>query len=103
MAKLAVIKSGGKQYLIGENQEILVGRVKGDQSSEIDLEVLAIFDDEKSALNLGMPLVDTPIKATIVEHVKGDKVRISRFKSKVRYRKLKGFRPQLSKLKIATI
>ncbi len=102
MAKFAVIKSGGKQFLVQADQEIIVDKVEGDEKS-LDLEVLATFDDEKTLLELGSPILKSVIKATVVEAVRGDKIRVSRFKSKTRYRKVKGFRSQLTKVRIGAI
>lgn len=50
-----------------------------------------------------MPTLKTQVKATVVESIKGDKVVTARFKAKARYRKVKGFRPQLTKVKIVSI
>jgi large subunit ribosomal protein L21 len=38
-----------------------------------------------------------------MDNLKGEKIRVARFKSKVRYRKVRGFRPQLTKLKVGSI
>lgn len=102
MAKLAVVQSGGKQYLVKADQEIVVQNLVGDART-LDLQVLALFDDEKGAFELGEPLLKQVIKASVVDNIKGEKIRVARFKSKVRYRKVKGFRPQLTKLKIGAI
>lgn len=102
MAKLAVIKTGGKQYLVRENEEIYVDKIVGDKK-EIDLETLAIFDDASDAMELGTPAVKSMTKAQVIENVKGDKIRIAKFKAKVRYRKVTGFRSELTRLKIVSI
>ena len=102
MSKLAVIRTGGKQYLVRENDEIYVDKIAGDHK-EVDLETLAVFDDASDDMDLGMPTVKTTIKAQVLENVKGDKIRIAKFKAKVRYRKVTGFRAELTKLKILSI
>lgn len=102
MIKHAVILTGGKQFLVKENDEILVQNTSGKENDNLELETLAIFDGENT-VSLGTPVLPTKTKAVIVANVKGDKVRISRFKAKVRYRKVTGFRPQLTKIKILSI
>lgn len=102
MTKIAVIRTGGKQYLVKENDEILVQNTSGKEKDTIELETLAVFDGEDK-VSLGNPLLPTSAKAVIVENVKGGKVRVARFKAKVRYRKVNGFRPQLTKIKIVSI
>ena len=102
MSKLAVIKTGGKQYLVKENDEIIVEKINGD-SKKLELETLARIDTDKNLVDLGTPSLKELTKAELLENVKGDKLRIARFKAKVRYRKVKGFRAQLSKIKIIKI
>jgi len=101
MAKIAVVKSGGKQYLVKENDVIVVDKITAEKA--VDLETLAIFDDADGAVEVGTPVLTKKTKAEVVEQGQGEKVRIARFKSKVRYRKVMGFRAQLTKLKILSI
>ncbi|OGK17342.1 50S ribosomal protein L21 [Candidatus Roizmanbacteria bacterium RIFCSPHIGHO2_01_FULL_39_12c] len=103
MAKLAVIKTGGKQYLVKENDEIIVEKIESNGKKTVELDKLAEFDEEKINLKLGTPLLKEKIKAEILEQLKGDKLRVARFKAKVRYRKVKGFRARLTKIKITKI
>lgn len=102
MLKSAVIQTGGKQYLVKENDEIYVDRLAGEKDSEIELETLAVITDGET-IELGNPLLSTTAKVKILEQQKADKIRVARFKSKVRYRKVKGYRHQLSKIKILKI
>jgi len=103
MQKFAVIKTGGKQYLVKEGSEIIIDKVDQDKAKEIDLEILATFDCDDKSLELGTPTLSSKIKATVIDHLKGDKIRVARFKAKSRYRKVKGFRAQLTKIKILKI
>lgn len=102
MLKSAVIQTGGKQYLVKENDEIYVDRLAGEKDSEIELGTLAVITDGET-IELGNPLLSTTAKVKILEQQKADKIRVARFKSKVRYRKVKGYRHQLSKIKILKI
>jgi len=101
--KFAVIKTGGKQYLVYENDEIFVDRLHTDKDASLEFETLATGDDEKNEINLGTPLLSPSVKGTVIDHLKGDKVRTARFKAKSRYRKLKGSRAHLTKVKIAAL
>lgn len=104
MAKYAVIRTGGKQYLVHENEELYVEKINGKVDEKIELETLGIFDDEnEAAAEVGMPLLKTKVGAQVVAHAKGDKVDIYKFKSKVRFRRAQGFRPELTKIKILSI
>lgn len=96
MSTFAVVLTGGKQYIVTGNQEIVVDRINTD-SNEIELQTIFAINDGKIAEEL------KPIKAEIVEHVKGEKIRVSKFKAKVRYRRVTGFRPSLTRIKIGAI
>lgn len=100
---LAVIKTGGKQYLVKENDEIIVDRIREEKDRLIHLETLLVFDDQGKKIEMGTPLLNKKTEAKIIDHLKGDKINILRFKAKVRYRKRKGFRASLTKIKIVKI
>ncbi|MBP6045018.1 MAG: 50S ribosomal protein L21 [Microgenomates group bacterium] len=103
MSVKAVVTTGGKQYLVGENEEITVEHLEGNLNDQIKLKTLAIFDSEKDTVELGTPELKKEAAATIVEQGKGEKIRVAKFRAKSRYRKVTGFRPVLTKLKISKI
>lgn len=100
MAQFHVVQTGGKQYLVKPNDVITVDKIEGEPNATIELPALVSFDAEGTQVEVGTPTIKTAIKAEIVEHVKGDKIRVAKFRAKVRYRKVVGFRAQLTKLKI---
>jgi len=99
----AVIEVGGKQYLVEENTELLVERLGAEVEAKLEFPILLSFDSETHEIQVGTPALKTLAKAQVMEHIKGDKIRVAKFKSKVRYRKVRGFRPQLSRIKILSI
>lgn len=103
MLTFAVVKTGGKQYLVKENDVITVDRLDTPEKEKLTLETLAVFDDEGKTVEMGAPTLSKVTKAQVLAHIKGDKIRVARFKAKVRYRKVKGFRAQLTQLKILKI
>ena len=98
----AVVRVGGKQYIVAEKESLLVDRLP-DGTKELSLEPLMIFDD--SNVEVGAPLVKgVTIKAKVIDdEVKGDKLRIIRYKSKKRVHKETGHRQQYSRIQIGTI
>jgi large subunit ribosomal protein L21 len=101
MMKKAVIATGGKQYLVSENEELEVEKLPAEKSATF--EPLLVIDDEK--ISVGSPLVGgVTVKAEILEQiVRAPKVRAIRFKAKKRVRKVRGHRQQLTKIKITSI
>lgn len=99
----AVVKIGGSQYKIKEGDELEVDRLPQKEGEEIELpEVLLVVSDGE--VKIGQPQVSEAIvKAKIISHFKGEKIRVSRFKAKSRYRKVKGFRASLTRIRIEKI
>lgn len=98
----AVVRIGGKQYIVAEKETLLVDRLP-DGTKELDLDVLMLVDGEKSTV--GTPLVKgTKLKAKVIaEEVKGDKLRIIRFKAKKRVHKEMGHRQKYSRIEVVSI
>lgn len=100
--KYAVIKSGGKQYRVAEGDVIEVDRLSSEKGKISFEEVLLLVNE--GSLKIGKPFVSgEKVLATLVENIKGDKIRVSKFKAKARYRRTTGFRAQLSQVKIDQI
>jgi len=100
--KKAIIEVGGKQYLVAEGQ-ILTVDLQDEGVKALDLEPLMVIDGEKTTV--GTPTVKgAKVKAEIVEaEIKGDKIRVIRYKSKKRVHKEMGHRQKYSSIKILSI
>lgn len=101
---LAVIKTGGKQYIVKENQELKVELLDFDEKKKelVFEEVLLIGDDKK--ISLGSPLVaGAKVKAEVIDTVKADKVTIIKHQAKKHYRRKAGHRQRYLKVKITKI
>ena len=98
----AVVKIGGSQYVVAENETLLVDLLP-EGTKELDLDVLLTIDGDNSSV--GTPLVKgVKVKAEVVEElVKGDKIRIIRYKAKKRVHKEMGHGQKYSKIKITSI
>jgi large subunit ribosomal protein L21 len=98
----AVVRVGGKQYIVAEKETLLVDRLP-DGTKELTLDPLMVFD-EKTA-KVGTPYVKkSSVKVVVVEdEVKGDKLRVIRFESKKRVKKINGHRQKYSKILVNEI
>ena len=99
--KYAVIKTGGKQYKVSEGDIIEVDRLNKEIGKISFDEVLLYVDD--NAVRIGKPTLLDKVEGMLLENTKGDKIRVSKFKSKVRYRRVSGFRASLTKVQIEKI
>ncbi|MBI5465162.1 50S ribosomal protein L21 [Candidatus Gottesmanbacteria bacterium] len=99
----AVIKIGGKQYKVFEGEILEIDKLQKNPGEQIEFgEVLLVV--KNGEVKIGQPTVPgTKVTAKILEQIKGKKIRIARFKAKVRYRRVKGFRPLLTRVKIEKI
>jgi large subunit ribosomal protein L21 len=98
----AVVKVGGKQYIVAEKETLLVDRLQ-DGTKELALDALLTIDGDKTVV--GTPLVKgVKVSAKVVEsEVKGDKIRIIRYKAKKRVHKETGHRQKYSQIEITSI
>ena len=98
----AVVKIGGKQFIVAEKETLLVDLLQ-EGTKELTLDALLVIDGEKT--QVGTPTVEgVKVTAKVVEDlVKGDKVRVIRYKSKKRVHKENGHRQKYSKIEIISI
>ncbi|OYX52913.1 50S ribosomal protein L21 [Candidatus Saccharibacteria bacterium 32-50-13] len=101
MAK-AVVKIGGKQYIVAEKETLLVDLLP-EGTKELTLDALLVIDGDK--VSVGAPTVkDVTVKAKVVDDlVKADKVVAIRYKAKKRVHKTMGHRQKYSKIEITSI
>jgi large subunit ribosomal protein L21 len=98
----AIIKSGGKQYKVNVGDTLTVDRISGDNKKIVFEDVLLLVNEGK--VTLGKPSVKgAVVEGSLVENKRGEKIRVARFKAKSRYRKVTGFRSELSVIKIDKI
>lgn len=99
----AVIRSGGKQYKISVGDILKLDKLNSETGKNLVFEDVLLLVNEGKA-TIGKPVVSGAIvEARLIENVKGDKIRISKFKAKSRYRKTTGFRSKLSVVQIEKI
>ena len=98
----AVVKISGKQYIVSEKESLLVDLLP-EGTKELTLDALMVVDGDKS--KIGTPIVKgVVVKAKVVDDlVKGDKIRVIRYKSKKRVHKEIGHRQKYTKIEVTSI
>ncbi len=100
--QLAVIKTGGKQYLVREGEELMVEMLSKKEGDKVEFEVLLSINGDE--VKVGKPEVKgAKVSATVIKHGKGEKVHVIKFHRKVRYKRHYGHRQPFSKIKIEKI
>ena len=103
MAKIAVIKTGGKQYKVKEGDSIKIEKLKNEVGDKVDFDTLMIAGEDGKDVNVGTPSLGEKVKAEIVEHGKNKKVTVVKYKNKTRYLRTKGHRQQYTKVTVKKI
>jgi len=100
--EFAIIKTGGKQYIVQKGDILDVEKLE-HEGDTITFDEVLLVGDGKAAV-VGQPLVQgATVKATVVKDGRGVKKLVYRYKSKTRYHKKKGHRQPFTKVRIDTI
>ena len=103
MAKIAVIKTGGKQYKVKEGEILTVEKLSAEAGKKVKFDTLLIAETDGSTMELGQPSLGEKVEAEVLEEGKGKKVLVVKYKNKTRYKKSVGHRQEFTKVKISTI
>ncbi|MCX7778968.1 MAG: 50S ribosomal protein L21 [Patescibacteria group bacterium] len=101
----AVIKTGGKQYLVKENDLLKIEKIDRKVGQVFSFDEILLFVDEKNkTVQIGQPLLNNiKVKAKVLEQGRNKKISVIKYKPKVRYRRKKGHRQLYTKVKILEI
>jgi len=98
----AIVKTGGKQYRVEEGQTLLVERLPVEEGAKFALEPLLYRGDDE-ILDGADELKKVKVEAKVVEHTRGPKLRIVKFKPKRGYKRRTGHRQDLTRIEIVKI
>ena len=97
----AIVKTGGKQYRVEQGSTLLVERLPEDEGATVALEPLMLRSDDVVFDADGLTKVK--VDAKIIEHVRGPKIRVFKFKPKRGYKKTQGHRQELTRIEVTNI
>ena len=89
---------GGKQYRVREGEKLLVDRVKTDEGKTFHPDILFLGGEGKADLKPRLQ-----VTAKVLGHVKGEKIRIGKYRRRTGYRRHTGHRSSLSHIEITAI
>jgi large subunit ribosomal protein L21 len=99
MAGYAIIRLGGKQYVVREGEKLLVDRLDLDENKTFKPDVIFEGGDGKAELSPK----GQPVTAKVLAHVQGEKIRIGKYRRRTGYRRHTGFRSKLTQIEIQSI
>lgn len=105
MSLMAVIRTGGKQYLVKEGDVLRVEKLDKKVGSKISFkDILLCFDPKKkTGAEIGRPVLKVKVEAEVLAEEKGKKVSVIKYKPKIRYHRNVGHRQWQTKVKILSI
>ncbi|QDQ98047.1 50S ribosomal protein L21 [Tomitella fengzijianii] len=98
----AIVKTGGKQYKVAVGDLVKVEKIEAEPGASVDLPVALVVDGATLTTDAAA-LAKATVTGEIVEHTKGPKIRIHKFKNKTGYHKRQGHRQKLTVLKVTGI
>jgi large subunit ribosomal protein L21 len=100
---LAIIESGGKQYLVMPKSKIQIEKIEGKAGDAVSLDKV-LFSSKDGAISTGAPLVkNSVVTATILKQSRSKKILVFKYKAKSKYRRKQGHRQHYTELEIITI
>lgn len=101
--KYAIIESGGKQYKASEGSVLEVDKIDLKEGNTHKFDKVLLYTAD-GVCQIGKPLLNgISVSGKVLGQVKGDKIRVAKFKAKSRYRRVQGFRPSLTRIQIEKI
>ncbi|HEV2975222.1 MAG TPA: 50S ribosomal protein L21 [Solirubrobacteraceae bacterium] len=97
----AIVKTGGKQYRVERGQRLLVERLAVQEGSDVKLEPLLYRSEEAVFDKAGLESVQ--VTAKVLAHVRGEKLRVFKFKPKRGYKRRTGHRQDLTQIEVTEI
>jgi len=99
----AIVNIAGQQFKVTDGQEIFVHRLKDEAGKKVEFSDVVLTENE-GKVKVGAPLVKgAKVTATVLEHLKDDKVLVFKKKRRKGYKKLNGHRQYLTKIQIEKI
>ncbi len=99
----AIVEIAGHQFKIKKDQKLFVNRIEHEAGSELEFDQVLLLADEDQ-IQVGAPLVEgVTVKATILEHVKADKIKVFKKKRRKGYQKMNGHRQPMTQILIEEI
>ena len=99
----AIVEIAGQQFKVNQDQKIFVHRQEGEVGDKLSFDRVYLIDNEKE-IKVGAPMVEgASVNASIVSHVRGDKVLVFKKKRRKGYQKLNGHRQDFTQILIEGI
>jgi large subunit ribosomal protein L21 len=100
--KFAVIRTGGKQYIVSPKDKVKIEKLNAEEGQTVEFDDVLLVSD-KDKIDLGTPKLKTKVTAKVLKQGKRDKVTVAKYKPKVRYHKVYGHKQPYTEVEIQKI
>ncbi len=101
--KYVIVESGGKQYKASEGDVLEVERLKAQPGEGYTFKKVLLYTAD-GVCRIGQPqLSGITVTGKIIDHFRGEKIRVAKFKAKAKYRRVNGHRQSLTRVKVEQI
>lgn len=101
--RYAIFKTGGKQYQAIEGKTVAIEKLNAEPGAEVVFDEVLLRKTSADNVAFGMPYLETPVKATIVKHLRGPKLIVFKFKRRKKSRVKRGHRQPVTVIRIESI
>jgi large subunit ribosomal protein L21 len=99
----AIVNIKGNQYRVHENQKVFVPKMKEEVGSKVTFDDVLLFSPDESSFEVGAPKLSRKVEATVLDHVKDDKVTVFKKKRRKGYKVRRGHRQNYTQISIDKI
>lgn len=103
LERYAIIQTGGKQYFAVEGKTLAIEKLPGLPGEDVTFDEVLLCRSNVNSCEIGQPFLNTPVKATIVKHIRGPKIIAYKFKRRKKQRTKKGHRQSYTIVRFTAI
>jgi len=99
----AIVEIAGQQFKVEKDQKVFVHRLNAEEGSKVSFDNVLLVDND-GKVKVGVPTVSgAKVSATVLNHLKGEKVLVFKKKRRKGYQKMNGHRQYLTRIQIEEI
>ena len=99
----AIVEIAGQQFKVQKDQKLFVHRLQSEEGAQLSFDTVMLKDSD-GEITIGAPKIEgASVKATVLKHLKGDKVLVFKKKRRKGYQKMNGHRQYLSQIQVTEI
>ncbi len=101
--KIAVIKTGGKQYKVKKGDTLKIEKLEAKVGDTVKFDTLLVSTDDAKDFSVGKPSLGELVEGKVLETAQDDKINVFKYKNKTRYKRNIGHRQMFTKVEISKV